>query len=300
MSAVDHDGKSLRIETAGGATLVAEHAVVATNSPFIDRVAIHTKQAAYRTYVIAAEIPRGAVPPGLYWDMADPYHYVRPAEIAGRSLLIVGGEDHKTGQEDPTGRFAPLEAWARRRFPQLGAVAFAWSGQVMETIDGLGMIGQNPGEKNVWIVTGDCGTGLTHGTLAGRLIRDGIAGVENPWAALYDPGRFRLAATGEWLRENVNVAAQLPKLLHPAEVGDVAEIAPGAGAIVRRGLSPIAAYRDAAGRLHERSAICPHLGCVVAWNALESSWDCPCHGSRFDADGTLRCGPAARDLGSAG
>jgi glycine/D-amino acid oxidase-like deaminating enzyme/nitrite reductase/ring-hydroxylating ferredoxin subunit len=292
------DGRAF-VHLAAGPTVSASHVVVASNTPFNDRFAIHTKQAAYRTYAIAAPIARGSVPIALYWDTEDPYHYVRVHDGEGDGeLLIIGGEDHKTGQaDDNEARFARLETWAHERFPAMEAVTHHWSGQVIEPVDGIAYIGRNPlDEPNVYIATGDSGMGMTHGTIAAILIRDLIGGRDNQWAALYDPSRKTLRAATEWLSENLNVAREITSLATPGEVSTVEEIPRGAGAVIRRGIAKVAAYRDHAGALHERSAICPHLGCVVAWNAVEKSWDCPCHGSRFDALGRVVNGPSASDL----
>jgi Rieske Fe-S protein len=260
------------------------------------------------TYAVGALVPRGSVPRYLLWDTLDPYHYIRlqplePGEGPGRhDVLVVGGEDHKAGQAgDETERHDRLEAWARERFPMMGEVRFRWSGMVMETIDGLGFLGRNPGDaENVYIATGDSGMGMTHGTIAGILLTDLIQGRDNEWATLYDPARRRLKAAGEFLKENLNVAGQYASYFTGGEVGSVDEIPPGHGAIVRRGLKKIAVYRDEQGHLCERSAICTHLGCVVDWNDVEKTWDCPCHGTRYNAGGTVIHGPAVSDLGDAG
>jgi Rieske Fe-S protein len=164
-------------------------------------------------------------------------------------------------------------------------------------MDGLAFVGRNPGdEENVYIATGDSGAGLTHGTIAGMLIADLITGRENAWTSLYDPSRKSVRAAFTFAKENLNVAAQYSDWVTPGEVSSAEEIQPGAGAIVRSGLSKIAVYRDAAGKLHERSAVCTHLGCIVDWNTTEGSWDCPCHGSRFDPEGKVLNGPAISPL----
>jgi glycine/D-amino acid oxidase-like deaminating enzyme/nitrite reductase/ring-hydroxylating ferredoxin subunit len=293
-------GDPARVETATGAVVTCAAVVVATNTPVNDRVAIHTKQAPYVTYAIAARVARGAVPRLLLWDaprdLDQPYHYIRVLPGADHDLLIVGGEDHKTGQaSDGLERWANLERWTRARFPIQG-IARHWSGQVMEPVDGLAFIGRNPLDHgNVYIATGDSGMGLTHGTIAGILLTDLIQERPNRWADLYDPSRKTLGALREFARENLNVAAQYSDLVTPGEV-ELEAIRPGTGAVVRRGLTKIAAYRDAGGVLHQRSAICPHLGCVVAWNGVEQTWDCPCHGSRFACDGRVVQGPANSDL----
>ncbi|MEJ7605151.1 MAG: FAD-dependent oxidoreductase [Bryobacteraceae bacterium] len=286
------------VTSTEGRRVRCNHIVVATNTPVNDWVTIHTKQAAYRTYVIGVHIPRGSVPTALYWDTPDPYHYVRLQPLSDRhDVLIVGGEDHKTGQaHDTDARFDRLEEWARQRFTGIESVAYRWSGQIMEPIDSLAFIGRNPGDECVYIATGDSGNGMTHGTIAGMLITDLIQKRENEWAKLYEPSRKPLRAAGEFAKENFNVARQYVELATGGDVGSVDDIAPDSGAVVRRGFQKIAAYRDASGELHEFSAICPHLGCVVDWNATESTWDCPCHGSRFDTNGCVINGPANTDL----
>lgn len=287
-------GSPAMVKAESGARITAEAVVVATNTPINDRFAIHTKQAAYRTYVIAAKVPEGAVEPALYWDTPHPYHYIRLQD----DWIIVGGEDHKTGQAgDQNRRYAELEAWLRERVPSVGKVEFRWSGQILEPIDGLAFIGPNPMDHpNVFIATGDSGNGMTHGTLAGIILRDLILGRENSWAALYDPSRKTLRAAKKFASENLNVAAQYGKLATPGEVESTDDIAADFGAVIRRGAAKVAAYRDANGILHESSALCTHLGCVVGWNAGEKTWDCPCHGSRFDPMGRVVNGPAIRGL----
>lgn len=298
------------VKIANGPTVSADSVVAATNSPVNDLVAIHTKQAPYLTYAIGAIVPQGSVAKGLYWDTLDPYHYVRlQSEPSGqnigsgrpgmrRDILIVGGEDHKTGQtHDQKDRYGRLEAWARERFPMIENVPYLWSGQVMETVDGLGFIGRNPLDKpNVFIATGDSGMGMTHGTIAGILISDLILGRDNPWTHLYEPARKPLRALKEFAKENLNVARQYADWVTAGEVGSVDEMKNESGALIRRGLSKFAVYRDAQGAVHECSAVCPHLGCLVDWNDAEKTWDCPCHGSRFDRFGKVLNGPANRDL----
>jgi len=293
------DGHPCEVTTTTAARITADAVVVATNVPINDRAVMHTKQAPYRSYVLGFGIPRDSVPRALYWDTPDPYHYLRVhrPDQGEQDLLLVGGEDHKTGQDTQTDEhFARLETWVRERLPQAGAILHRWSGQIIEPVDGLAFIGRNPTEKHVYIATGDSGNGLTHGTIAGMLIRDLVLGRENLWAKLYDPGRKTLGALGEFARENLNVARHYGDWLKSAEVDAVEAIAPGSGALMRRGLHKIAVYRDPEGRLSARSALCPHLGCAVNWNPTEHSWDCPCHGSRFGTDGRVINGPASVGL----
>ena len=289
-----------RVTTEAGPVVSADAVVVATNAPVNELIGVHPKQAAYRTYVIAVRAPRDSVRAALFYDTSSPYHYVRLYRPAGADddLLIVGGEDHKTGQaDDPEDRWSRLESWTRERFPMAGAVAYRWSGQVFEPADGVAFIGRDHRHSSVYIATGDSGMGMTHGTIAGMLLADLIAGRPNRWEDLYHPGRTSLRAIGDLAKENLNFLAQYADLLTGGDVGSVAEIAPGEGAVLRRGLKKIAVHRDEQGALHARSAICTHLGCVVAWNSAEKTWDCPCHGSRFDRLGAVVTGPAISPLG---
>ena len=299
------DGEPATVTTSSGHVITADNVVVATNSPVNDWVILHTKQAAYRTYVIAARIPRGAVTRGLYWDTLDPYHYIRLQEVdplldphRKEELLIIGGEDHKTGQaDDAEERFTRLEEWTRQRFPMIGNVDFRWSGQIMEPVDYMAFIGKNPGtDKHIFIATGDSGNGITHGTIAGMLLTDLILRRENPWTKLYDPSRVTLRATTDFIKENINVAGQYMDWATAGDVGSYDEIAPGTGAVLRRGMTKIAVYRDDQGNFHEHSAVCTHLYCIVDWNSSERTWDCPCHGSRFDPYGRVVNGPAITPL----
>jgi len=288
-------GSPARVETAGGPVVSAGAVVVATNASILDELITDAVEFAYRTYAIAARVPRGAVPKALYWDTLDPYHYVRLLERG--ELLIAGGEDHRTGQEDDgEERFRRLEAWTRERFP-IREVEHRWSGQVLESVDGLAFIGRAPtSAPNLYLATGDSGLGMTHGTIAGLLLTDLILGRHNDWADLYCPSRLRPAAARDFLRENANTVTHYGDWLTSGDVGSEAEIRPGEGAIVRRGLVKYAVYRDEAGVLHERTAVCPHLGCIVRWNSTEKTWDCPCHGSRYDSEGRVLNGPTKTGL----
>lgn len=301
-------GSPARVETSEGSIVTADAIVIATNAPINEGIAIHLKQAPYRTYVIGALIPHDSVPKVLYWDTLDPYHYVRleSTRLQGSDatnpydLLIVGGEDHKTGQaDDADKRYACLEEWMRVRFPVAEEVKFQWSGQVMEPIDSLAFIGKSPnGEENVYIATGDSGMGMTHGTIAGILLSDLILGRENLWKTLYDPSRVTLGAATDFVQEGVNVAAQYTEWVTGGDVETPEEILPGMGAVIRSGLKKVAVYCNEKGNRQELSAVCPHLGCIVSWNSAEKSWDCPCHGSRFATDGEVLNGPAMSSLTS--
>lgn len=285
----------------GPDAIEAQFVVVATNtpSPINDWMGIYTKQAAYRTYMIGGSVPAGSVDDALYWDTGDPYHYVRVQrsdQQGGDDLLLVGGEDHKTGQFEPgSAPFLHLETWAREKFPMIKDVRYHWSGQVQEPADGVAFIGRAPTKgENVFVITGDSGMGLTHGTLGAMLVTDLIQGRKNDWEQLYDPSRKTLNT--DFVAENANVIAKYKDLVTPGEIKSVDEIERGQGAVMREGLKKLAVYRDDTGTVHKCSALCTHLGCVVQWNHIEKTWDCPCHGSRFDATGKVLIGPAIDDL----
>ncbi len=299
---VDHveSAKPAQVQ-AGNHVVSARWVVIATNTPINNLVVIHTKLAPYMTYVLATRIPKGSLQKALYWDTHDPFHYVRLQSAKDHDLLIVGGEDHKTGQmkefHDP---YAKLNSWARLHFPMVEQIEFTWAGQIMESMDGLGFIGNNPlDSENIFVITGDSGMGMTHGTIGSMLITDLVLGRENPWTSLYDPARKTLRAAGTFAKETLNMAAQYTDWVTGGDVGSPDEIPRDTGAVLRRGMTKIAAYRDEAGVLHQFSAVCPHLGCIVHWNPLEKTWDCPCHGSRFGKLGKVINGPANQPLSPA-
>jgi glycine/D-amino acid oxidase-like deaminating enzyme/nitrite reductase/ring-hydroxylating ferredoxin subunit len=298
VKSVEGRSRRPRVKTREKKEVTANAVIVATNSPISDYVVTHLKMAPYRTYVIGARIPKDSVPASLVWDTDDPYVYVRTTPLDDTSdLLLVGGEDHKTGQKDDAPhRFRRLEAWTRRRYSMVQSIEYRWSGQVMEPADGFAMIGPNPdGAENVYLATADSGQGITHGTIAGILLADLAQGKENPWAELYDPKRKPLGAVKEMVRENLNVAVQYGDWITAGEAS-LDEVPRGEGRLVRMGAHKVAAYRDDKGLLHLRDAACTHLKCIVDWNSTEKSWDCPCHGSRFDWEGRVLNGPALADL----
>ena len=298
VTTIDERQSGVRLSVDGGGTIDAGMAVFATNSPINDRVELHSKMAPYRTYAMAFTLARGTLPDALYWDMADPYHYVRlnpgPGSI---DYLIAGGADHKTGEaDDGDVRFEAVEAWIRALVPALGKEVARWSGQVLDTIDYCGFIGRNPGSKNVFVATGDSGQGMTHGALAGILLKDLIVNGSSPWEAVYDPARKTPTGVVNLVRENVTAIKNFAEYMMPGELDSVDELQPGQGGIIRDGLHKIAACRDLEGKLHLNSAVCTHLGCHLHWNSTEQCWDCPCHGSQFAPDGAVLNGPAIASL----
>lgn len=299
---VEEDG-GVTIETEAGPRVRAKAALFATNSPVNDKVAIHTKQVPNRTYAIAGPVPKGSVPDLLVWDTLEAYHYVRLQPLSdSEDLLMVGGEDHRTGTaNDMDQRFAHLEAWTHERFGSFGKARYRWSGQVMEPVDFMPYSGRNPGNRNIYVHTGDSGQGITNGVAGALNFAALLFEQKAHFAELFDPGRKPVARTsiGEFVASRAEDVANFSEYLTGGEIASVEELAPGEGAIIRRGLSKIAAFRQDDGTVIERSAVCTHIGCMVHWNGLEKCWDCPCHGSQFQPDGTVINGPAVRPLAEA-
>jgi glycine/D-amino acid oxidase-like deaminating enzyme/nitrite reductase/ring-hydroxylating ferredoxin subunit len=292
-----HGGKRPELELEGGRKLRAGAIVDATGLGITSRYEIPIRMAAYRSYCVAFALPHESIPHALYWDTEDPYHFIRVASDAdGRDVLVVGGADHRVGQGHPEDAWTTLAEWTTARFPMVGEIVARWSGQIGEPSDGLAYIGALPGSERVFIVTGDSGHGLTHGTIAGLLLPALIAGEPHPWEQLYSLDRSKRHGLGTLVHEALKSNIPFRDWISPADVASVDEIKPGEGATVRRGLHLVAAYRDEHGALCERSARCPHLHGVVRWNPVEKTWDCPVHGSRFDGCGHVLNGPSAHDL----
>ena len=286
------------IQTENGQKVTANQAVQATCVP-LQKLAVIAQMEYNRTYCIAIRVPKGYVQDCLLYDQAEQYKYVRLTECDDKDdYLVVGGCDHKVGQEDTGGRFAELEQWVRARFTRAGSVDYKWSGQIFEPVDYMAYIGKNQGTKHSYIVTGDSGNGLTHGVLAGKLIADEIGGFKNPWSQLYDPRRMASLAKSlpSMLSHDLEINTQYKRFLQ-TDITDIEDLVPGTGGVLNKGFSqPIAVYKDEDGEVHESSALCPHMKGVVCWNNTEKSWDCPVHGSRFSKDGVCVEGPANANL----
>jgi glycine/D-amino acid oxidase-like deaminating enzyme/nitrite reductase/ring-hydroxylating ferredoxin subunit len=290
------DGDPCTVFTEGGGEIAAGFVLVCTYSPVSNRVFLHTKVASYRTYAVAGEIPDSSEWDGLFWDAADPYHYWRTAMVDGKRQLIVGGEDRKTGETENTEeRFAELESYVKKRAPEV-KFKWRWSGQIVNSLDGLPFIGRNALDKNVFVATGYSGNGITQGTLAGLLLRDAVLDRHNPWSDLYSATRLLgLSQLPEYVQENKDYAVCLiTDRLKPAPSPD--SLRPGEGGIVFANGNRAAAYREDSGKWKAFDPVCPHLGCFVRFNSAEKTWDCPCHGSRFSLDGEVLNGPARSAL----
>ncbi|CCC14850.1 hypothetical protein SMACR_07575 [Sordaria macrospora] len=294
--------KRVEIKTENGHTITAENAIEATCIP-LQKLSVITQLEYYRTYCIAVRVPKGSVEDCLLYDNAEEYKYVRLTECDEKDdYMVVGGCDHKVGQEETTPRFDELEKWTRERFPQVGSVDYKWSGQIFEPVDYMGFIGKNQGNDKIYIITGDSGDGLTHGVLAGRLLADEIDGIKNPWAELYNPKRVAsiLKSLPSMLSHDLEVNAQYKRFLQ-TDIQDIEDLPRGCGGVLNKAdtKKPIAVYKDENGNVKKFSALCPHLKGVVCWNAVEKSFDCPVHGSRFSKEGICVSGPAKAGLSPA-
>jgi glycine/D-amino acid oxidase-like deaminating enzyme/nitrite reductase/ring-hydroxylating ferredoxin subunit len=285
-----------------GYTVRAPWVVIATHSPIAGRqntVAaelLQTRLFRYTSYALHAVVRGSALPEGLYWDTSEPYRYVRIEPAPEGSRIITGGEDHRTGQgEDTRIPQATLEHWTRRIFPDAD-LTHRWSGQVMETPDLLPLIGE-AGPRQ-WLATGFAGNGMTFGTLAGIMLRDALDGIPHPLAELLSPSRsVARREPWEYVRGNASFPYyMLERVAGHHDVDHVDQITKGTGAVVQSDGQAVAAYRDQDGALHRCSAVCTHMGCLVHWNQVERTWDCPCHGSRYSPTGEVISGPAVHPL----
>jgi glycine/D-amino acid oxidase-like deaminating enzyme/nitrite reductase/ring-hydroxylating ferredoxin subunit len=285
-----------------GFAVTCDDVVIATHNPLAGvagvagATAFQTKLALYTSYVVGGRVPKGRVPDALWWDTADPYRYIRVAPQADHDVVIVGGEDHKTGQvQDTPGCYARLEAVLRQLLPDAEVVA-RWSGQVIETPDGLPFIGQMA--EHQYAATGFAGNGLTFGTIGGMLCADAILGRPNPWAELFAPDRKALGRElWDYVKENTSYPYYLIRDRFAGVKGrSLRAVARGQGRVIELDGETVAAYRDEDGAVSLRAATCTHMGCRVGWNPAEKTWDCPCHGSRFTPYGQVISGPAEAPL----
>jgi glycine/D-amino acid oxidase-like deaminating enzyme/nitrite reductase/ring-hydroxylating ferredoxin subunit len=276
----------------------ADYVVLATHLPFLDRGAFFAKCHPEREYVLAITLEEPA-PSGMYISAGQPTRSLRQHPSTGQELLILGGESHKTGQDPDTGRhYAALERYARERFA-VRSIDYRWSTQDYTTLDHLPYIGKlRRSSDRVYVATGFNKWGMTNGTVAGLIIRDEILDRKNEWTALFDPGRVKSPSSAKtFVKENANVAgALIGGLIARGSRAAPEELGPGQGRVMSAGHKRIAVSRDLEGELHAVSPHCTHMGCMLSWNQAETSWDCPCHGSRFAQDGTVLEGPAVSEL----
>jgi glycine/D-amino acid oxidase-like deaminating enzyme/nitrite reductase/ring-hydroxylating ferredoxin subunit len=291
------EGSPCRVRTEHG-EVIAEQVILASHYPTLDRGLFFARLSPERSYALGARI-RGDVPQGMFLSTESPSHSVRAHPLADGELVIIGGESHKTGQGgDTLERYGALEDWARERF-EVETIDYRWSAQDCMPADGIPYVGAlTPASKRVFTATGYRKWGMTNGTAAAIMLADRVVGRDNPWAEVFDSNRFKpVASAPKLLKENVNVGLHFfADRLSPPDVRSLDELGAGEGGIVSHEGEKVAAYRDEEGGLHAVSPICTHLYCQVKFNAGERSWDCPCHGSRYDMDGRVLEGPAVNDL----
>ena len=292
------DGSPCVVRTNRG-ELRARDVVVASHIPFLDRGLLFAKVHPHRSYAVTARVDPDAIPEGMFLNAGTPTRSVRSIPHEGGRLLLVGGDGHKPGEEpDTERRYRNLEEFARRFDPN-AEVTHGWSTQDYLSVDKVPYVGRlTRRSRHVFVATGFGKWGMTNGTVAATILADLVLGRENGWLELYDAKRVDPRASARKLvSENANVARHfVADRIRPPGSREPAELKPGEGTVIRRGGRLLAVSRDDDGGLRAVSAVCTHLGCVVAWNPAERSWDCPCHGSRFRADGTVIQGPAVEDL----
>jgi glycine/D-amino acid oxidase-like deaminating enzyme/nitrite reductase/ring-hydroxylating ferredoxin subunit len=300
-AATDFDAKKHRLKV-NRHWVGFDRVVIATNNPLVGLASItsatllQTKLSLYTSYALGAEVPLETIPEALFWDTREPYDYLRVDRHRRFDYVVYGGEDHRTGQKRKTQRaYARLLARFKKIIPE-ARVDHRWSGQIIATPDGLPYIGENA--EHQFVGTGYCGNGITFGTVAAMMARDWTTARKSPWTDLFAVDRKKIkGATWNYFRENKDYPYYMIKdrIARP-EADSVRELKRGEGMVVGSRGKKVAAFRDHNGELHRLSPVCPHLGCHVRWNPAESTWDCPCHGSRFKATGEVISGPAEEAL----
>lgn len=287
-----------KILSTPGGTVTAKKVILATHTPK-GVYALHTAVFPFREYAIAAKLKSGNFPDGIFWDTeAKSHHSLRCYNTPQGTYVLLVGMHHKVGQPKKKTEeyFADLERDARKYF-DLESIDYRWSAQHYKPSDGLPYIGES-GDDDIYVATGFSTDGLTYGVMSAMILNDLLNDRENAWAKTYKAKRFTpLKSAKEYIKENLNVAKEYLDLLPgTADADDFAEVKPGEGKVVEKGGKKLAVYRDEAGKVECVSALCTHLYCVVDWNGAEKSWDCPCHGSRFETNGTVIEGPALKPL----
>jgi glycine/D-amino acid oxidase-like deaminating enzyme/nitrite reductase/ring-hydroxylating ferredoxin subunit len=287
----------VHVAEAATRNIRAKRVIYATHLPPNINV-FNFRCAPYRSYVMAVKLKSGKYPDALVYDMQEPYHYVRSHTIDGQPLLIAGGHDHKTGHEDAEKAFADLEKYIRKYY-NVSSVKYKWSSQYYVPVDGLPYVGQLPmAAEGIYCATGFNGNGMMLGSVSGRILADLVLGRKNVFADLFSTSRLKpIDGFTEFIKENADVAYHFVKdRIGIKETDSLKRLQPGTGKVVEVDGEMIAAYRDDKGEIHALSPVCTHAKCIVNWNSEEKSWDCPCHGARYDIDGAVLTGPATKAL----
>jgi len=296
------EGTPITATTADGHRIHCEHVLIATHTPLqgktglVAATVLQSKLALYTSYAVGGWVKRGTIPGALFWDTGNAYDYLRVDRRHDHDFVIFGGEDHKTGQVDSTADcFSRLEQRVKTLLSDI-SLTHRWSGQVIETNDGLPFIGETSDRQ--FVATGFAGNGITFGTLAAMMFTDAVSNRANPWKELFDPGRTKIrAGLWDYLKENADYPYYLIRDRFAGPTGRALRAIPrGSGEVTEVNGQPAAVYRGLDGAISVRSAVCTHLGCYVHWNDAEWTWDCPCHGSRFKTNGEVLSGPAEAPL----
>jgi len=291
-------GEPCEVETDRG-VLRARDVILATHLPFLDRGLFFTKAYPHRSYAIAAPLGSAADPEGMYINAGTPTRSIRTLRDGGEIYIQVGGNGHKTGDEEETPKkYDELEEFLREHWPGAGEVRYRWSTQDYMAHDKVPYIGQlRRGSEHLLVATAYSKWGMTNGTVAAMILSDRILGRENTWTGLYDSKRLKPLGTKSFLKENASAGLHFfSDRLARSDRSSVDDLKPGEGGLIRVRGRMTAVYRDEQGTLHGMSPVCQHLYCVVGWNPAERSWDCPCHGSRYAGDGRAIQGPTTKDL----
>ncbi len=267
--------------------------VAAGGCNFAQSIWMHVQAPAYQSYVCAVRT-EVAIEDALYWDDDSPYHYVRRVHSTDPHWLMIGGADHRTGMDRPTESVQKLHDFVGDRYP--GEITHTWSAEFYDNSDGVPLIGRAPGMTHHFVATGFSGTGLTWGTVAGRLIADLLLGNPVACQSILDPSRFGGSGLGAMAVEQTKSALAMVGYLTPDKTVDVESLQRGEGTVGKVDGREVAVCRDVDGCVHQNTSVCPHMGGRLAWNAAEQTWDCPLHGGRFAADGTRLYGPPEDDL----
>ena len=291
-------------ERSDGATVKTEHGdvragqvVVATLLPFLDRGGFFAKARPKRAYGVAAVL-RGDALTGMHMTAESPTRSTRPWVDGDRHGIIVVGEDHETGTTDATpARFGALEEWTRANF-DVDSFEYRWSAQDFIPADGMPYIGRSPRTSRTFVATGFQKWGLTNGTVAAQILSELVDGRDHPWLQAFDATRIGDPSTVKDLaKDNLKVGAHfVGDRLARLRADSIEDLPPGQGRMVKVDGQTVGAYRAPDGTVQAVSLTCTHMGCTVKWNSAETTWDCPCHGSRFDCDGAVLDGPAVRPL----
>lgn len=295
---IQNEEKILEVETNMGKKIRARNLIYATHIPPGVNL-LHFRCAPYRSYAMAVTLKDDNYPDAVAYDLDDPYHYYRTQEVEGKKYLIAGGEDHRTAEKKDTEEcFVKLENYLRR-FYKIEEIAFRWSSQYFESADGLPYIGHLPGNPDtVFVATGYGGNGITYSQVAAKILTDIVTNHKNEFEDVFNPSRIKpVAGFANFAKNAADVTGNFIGKLFPVDkINGLNELVNGEAKVVKYEGDPIAMYKDETGTIHSVNPSCTHIHCEVAWNDAEKTWECPCHGSRFNAEGEMFTGPARKDL----